>query len=88
MATDPIPFTLSRHAMLTTERRGIKTEWVARTLADPASTEPDRLDPLARHALRPIPEFGGRVLRVVYNPAVQPLLVITAYFDRSRKGTM
>lgn len=47
-----------------------------------------RIDPALRHAFRPIPQFEHRVLRVVYNPSMTPPLVITAYFDRSRRGTL
>lgn len=33
------------------------------------------------HALRPIPERGFRVLRVIYNETAVPIRVLTAYFD-------
>jgi hypothetical protein len=38
------------------------------------------------HALAKIPECGDRVLRVVYNAYVDPLRVVTAYFDRRERG--
>lgn len=81
-------FRLTHHARLVIERRGIESAWIARTLDSPAAIEPDKLDPIVEHALLAIPEFGGRVLRVVYNPSEHPPLVITAYFDRARKGTI
>ena len=84
----PEGFRLTRHAKAVIERRGIAVEWIARTLANPVAQEPDILDPSARHSLRSIPEFGGRVLRVVYNPGEAPPLVITAYFDRSWTGKL
>jgi hypothetical protein len=40
------------------------------------------------HALRAIPEFGGRVLRVIYNRTKQPPNVVTAFFDRGMKGKL
>jgi len=33
------------------------------------------------HALRAIPERNFRVLRVIYNETVEPVAVVTAYFD-------
>ena len=62
-------------------RRKIAPEWIATTLDHPARTENDHDDPDLAHALRPIPERGFRVLRVVYNETVQPVRVVTAYFD-------
>ena len=46
--------------------RGIEEEWIGRTLASPEANEPDRRHPERRCALRRIPEFGDRWLRVVY----------------------
>jgi len=34
------------------------------------------------HALRPIPEKGFRILRVIYNETRTPVIVVTAYFDK------
>ena len=33
------------------------------------------------HAIWPVPEKGYRVLRVIYNETVNPVTVVTAYFD-------
>jgi Domain of unknown function (DUF4258) len=81
-------FQLSSHALLVIRKRGIELAWIEITLTDPTVVEPDRVDPQAFHALREIPEFGSRILRVVYNPDVEPPLVITAFFDRSLKGKL
>jgi hypothetical protein len=35
--------------------------------------------------LRPIEEFGNRVLRVIFNETTQPPHVVTAFFDRTMK---
>jgi hypothetical protein len=35
-----------------------------------------------------LPEFGGRVLRVVVNKTVVPERVVTVYFDRTMKGKL
>lgn len=37
--------------------------------------------PALVHALLAIPEKGFRVLRVIYNETVDPVVVITVYFD-------
>jgi len=60
--------------------RGIDREWVKRAVAEPEKTE--ARDGGTVHYLKPIPEHGGRVLRVVTSPESQPLLVITVFFDR------
>jgi len=79
---------LSDHALVAVRERGIRAEWLQYALSHPRVTMPDRDDPGLRHALAPIEEFGGRVLRVVYNPAVSPPRIITAYFDRSMRGKL
>jgi len=81
-------FKLSEHARHVLVERGIRLDWVGAALGEPALTEPDREDPELRHALRRIDEFGGRVLRVVYNPGQSPPRVVTAYFDRSMRDRL
>ena len=70
--TDP-PLELTEHARTVLAERGIDVDWVSRVLTQPARTEVDRLDPSLRHALGPITERDGRVLRVVYNSNVNPM---------------
>ena len=36
----------------------------------------------------PAPEFGGRVLRVTVNTAVEPNRVVSVFFDRRMKGKL
>jgi hypothetical protein len=88
MTDGHFPYQLSDHATEAMHERNIDPAWVARVIDNPALTEPDRLDPQARHALAAIPEHGDRVLRVIYNPSVTPWRVITAYFDRRMKGRL
>jgi hypothetical protein len=45
-----------------------------------------RYMPELRHALAHIPEYGGRVLRVVYNRTTIPWRIVTAYFDRKERS--
>jgi hypothetical protein len=88
MAEDKTQLDISEHAAVVMRERGIDPAWVRRVVANPARAEPDKLDPAAMHALGRLPEFGDRVLRVIYNPSVSPWRVITAYFDRRMKGQL
>lgn len=81
-------YTLSQHAKATIREREIRAEWIRDTLAAPLAIEPDSDDPQLFHALRPIPEFGGRVLRVIFNRTRTPPHIVTAYFDRAMKGRL
>ncbi len=74
-------YILSDHARKRILKRKIRTEWIEMTLAHPARTENDEVDPTLAHALRPIPEKGFRVLRVIYNETTDPVIIVTAYFD-------
>ncbi len=74
-------YILSDHARKRILKRKIRTEWIEMTLAHPARTENDDVDPTLAHALRPIPEKGFRVLRVIYNETTDPVIIVTAYFD-------
>jgi hypothetical protein len=56
--------------------------------SDQAGGEPDREDPELRHALARIPEYGDRVLRVVYNQTTVPWRIITVYFDRTQRNRL
>ena len=74
-------FRLTEHAMKRCRRRKIQPEWIAAALSHPARTENDDEDPVLVHALLAIPEKGFRVLRVIYNENIDPVAVVTAYFD-------
>jgi len=60
---------------------GLKLRWLVRT-------ENDDFDPTLVHALRPIPEKGFRILRVIYNETRTPVIVVTAYFDKEGDWAM
>ena len=74
-------YLLSDHARKRIQKRKIWMEWLETTLTDPLRTESDEFDPSLVHALKPIPEKGFRMLRVIYNETRNPVLVVTAYFD-------
>lgn len=81
-------YTLSKHAEDVIREREIRHEWIAETMTAPVATAPDPGDPTLVHALRPIAEFDGRVLRVIFNQTRNPAHVITVYFDRTMKGKL
>jgi hypothetical protein len=83
---DDFPYELTAHAAKVITERGIRLEWVARVLEQPTRIESDSVDPTLRHALARIPEYGERVLRVVFVERTEPWLVVTAYFDRRKRG--
>ena len=79
-------YELTDHASSVLAEREIETTWVVRVLTTPERTEADRSDPALTHALGRIAEYGGRVLRVVYNASVNPPRIVTVYFDRRQRG--
>ena len=74
-------FKLTSHAEKRILRRKIKLEWITAALEHPARTENDIEDANLVHALLPIPEKGFQVLRVIYNETVEPVDIVTVYFD-------
>jgi hypothetical protein len=79
-------YDFSEHARDVILEREIAITWVAQALETPERIEVDRRDPTLRHALARIVEYEDRVLRVVYNAAVDPPRIVTAYFDRRQRG--
>ena len=47
----------------------------------PARIEIDPDDETLVHVLYPVPERAFRVLRVIYNETLDPVAIVTAYFD-------
>ena len=74
-------FTLTEHARKRCARRGIDTKWIAAALQHSTDTFPDLVDPDATHVRFEVPERGFRTLRVVINDTVDPVQVITAFFE-------
>jgi hypothetical protein len=79
-------YSLTEHAKTVIEARGIRLDWLERVLTHPERNEPDRADPDLRHAIGRIAENGDRHLRVIYNAAVAPWRIVTAYFDRALRS--
>ena len=72
---------VTEHAKKRCVRRNIQPEWIKHALNYPARIEIDSDDSSLMHAIWPVPEKGYRVLRVIYNETVNPVAVVTAYFD-------
>lgn len=83
-----LPVRLTQHASDVLEERHISVEWVVRAIEQPVLACQDAEDEQLAHALAPIPERQGRVLRVVYNREASGIRVVTAYFDRSMRGKL
>jgi len=76
-----VKYVLTEHARKRCARRRIEPGWIAQALDDPVRIEDDPDDSSLAHALWPVPERGFRVLRVIYNETVDPVAVVTVYFD-------
>ena len=81
-------FTLTAHAQTVIAERSIDPEWIAHVLLNPERIEGSQDDHTLRYAMGRIPEYGNRVLRVVYNGSVEPVRVVTVYFDRTLRGKL
>jgi hypothetical protein len=82
------PIRLTQHARDVLEERRIPIDWITRVIEAPVLLGEDSEDKQLIHALAPIAEREGRVLRVVYNRRADSISVITAYFDRSMRGKL
>jgi hypothetical protein len=75
----------TRHAQTMMAERGIKEEWIERTVGEPDAGEVDPRQSDVLRAFRSIPENGNRVLRVVYTSIGDTIRIVTAFFDRGRR---
>lgn len=69
-----------QHAHDMLRERGIDISWVESVLEAPDKVE-SKQDGTVHH-VKLIAEGGGRFLRIVVNPEVEPQRVVTAFFDR------
>jgi hypothetical protein len=81
-------YALTEHAKKMLTEREIPLEWLVRVLNEPVLREPDPDDAALERRYRPIPEFEGWVLRVVVNATVEPIRVVSVFFDRSKRGKL
>jgi hypothetical protein len=73
---------LTRHAREVIAERGLEQDWIERVLRNPVVVEADPSDPKVMRAYGPVPERGGRMLRVVYTLGDDGIRVLTAFLDR------
>ena len=79
-------YELTDHARESLRKRPIiSLDWVERVLRQPERVEADAVDVELEHRLGRIPEYDGRVLRVIVKKATNPLRIITCYFDRKMR---
>ncbi len=64
--------------------RHILTRWIEAILEDPLIDEPDPADDGRRRCWGRVPEFGDRMLRIVYVAESDVIRVITVTPDRNR----
>lgn len=81
-------FNLSAHAKKVIFERNIKFEWLENTFNKPDKIENDLYDNALEHSLKIIKEYDNRILRIICNKTIKPLLIITAFFDRRMKGKL
>jgi hypothetical protein len=81
-------YTLTEHAKKVLAEREIPLEWLERALNEPLLCALDPDDVSLERRYRPIPEYEGRVLRVVVNPSVEPVRVVSVFFDRKMRGKL
>jgi Domain of unknown function (DUF4258) len=82
------PYDLSRHARDVISARQVGPAWIEQVLDSPEVVEADRDDPESMHHVGRIKEHGDRALRVVFNKSVNPVRIVTVYFDRKMKGRL
>ncbi len=74
-------FTLTSHAKKRCVRRKIQVEWVESALENYVRTSYDPDDSSLIHVYWPVPEKGYKVLKVIYNKSVDPIAIVTAFFE-------
>lgn len=74
-------FMLTDHARKRCLRRRIQVDWIRQALDRPARIQNDAEDDSLVHVLYAVPERAFRILRVIYNETVDPVSIVTAYFD-------
>ncbi len=73
-------YEFTEHASDMLRERKIQKVWVEWAIGDPDKKEMKEDGTV--HYIRAIPQYGGRYLRVVVNPATSPHRIVTVFFDR------
>ena len=81
-------FKLSAHYEKVIFERNFNMVWVVKTFNKPDKIEIDLKDNTLEHRLKIITDYDSRILRIICNKTVSPVLIITAFFDRRKKGKL
>jgi len=81
-------YELTQHARDVLAERKIPVAWLERVWRNPALIQVSQTDPEIEYRFAAIPEFGGRILRVVVNNRASPTRIVSVYFDRAMKGKL
>ncbi len=81
-------FILSKHAKEVIARRGIDTEWISYALSFYVLKDTDPQDPTLTRFYVEIKQRENRVLRVCVNCNKNPWIIVSAHFDRNKKGRL
>jgi len=73
-------YNLSKHARNIMIEREIQLSWINSAIQDP--DQKILIEKKEIHYIKKISEFGNRYLRVVVNPTVNPMNIVTVFFDR------
>ena len=66
----------------------IQLDWIEQAIATPHRVEKDAINPKLTHYLFKVAEFGNRVLRVLVNHTVEPMRIISVFFDRTMRNKL
>lgn len=81
-------YELTKHAQKVLEEREIPHEWMESCIFEPELVQPDPNDNTIERRYRKIQEFDGRVLRVAVCASVEPIRIVSVFFDRTMKGKL
>lgn len=82
---DGKPLRFTRHAQDAVEERALDHSWIERTVRMPEWSLPDPRRLGVERRFHAIPEFGGRILRVVCIETVDEIRILTVFFDRDAR---
>jgi hypothetical protein len=73
---------LTKHAQEALDVRNITLAWIEATVNSPDFVEVDPRHPERTRSYKAVPEYSGRMLRVVHRADGDDIVIITVHFDR------
>jgi hypothetical protein len=73
---------LTKQAQEAVDVRNITLAWIEATVNSPDFVEVDPRHPERTRSYKAVPEYGGRMLRVVHRADGDDIVIITVHFDR------